>query len=59
MKFNKDDEILGSNLLEILQYTWEQAEFDVVGRKTRISLHFDLKKQQKKLRHAFSYSWRL
>ncbi|XP_038893554.1 uncharacterized protein LOC120082447 isoform X3 [Benincasa hispida] len=41
------------------EYIWEQAEFDIIGRKTRISLHFDLKKQQKKLRHAFSYSWRL
>ncbi|KAM3692856.1 hypothetical protein ACB098_08G119000 [Castanea mollissima] len=40
-------------------YVWEQAEFDVVERKTRISLHFLLQKQQKKLRHAFSYSWRL
>ncbi|KAM7272966.1 hypothetical protein ACFE04_027630 [Oxalis oulophora] len=40
-------------------YTWEQAEFDIVERKTRISLHFHLQKQQKKLRHAFSYSWRL
>ncbi|XVE79274.1 hypothetical protein DITRI_Ditri14bG0044600 [Diplodiscus trichospermus] len=40
-------------------YTWEQAEFDIIGRKTRISLHFHLQKQQKKIRHAFSYSWRL
>ncbi|PRQ32241.1 putative S-adenosyl-L-methionine-dependent methyltransferase [Rosa chinensis] len=40
-------------------YFWEQAEFDIIERKTRISLHFHLKKQQKKLRHAFSYSWRL
>ncbi|KAK6235170.1 hypothetical protein QQP08_025246 [Theobroma cacao] len=40
-------------------YTWEQAEFDIIERKTRISLHFHLQKQQKKLRHAFSYSWRL
>ncbi|KAK8679762.1 hypothetical protein V6N13_145198 [Hibiscus sabdariffa] len=40
-------------------YTWEQAEFDIIERKTRISLHFHLSKQQKKLRHAFSYSWRL
>ncbi|CAI9105601.1 OLC1v1004563C1 [Oldenlandia corymbosa var. corymbosa] len=40
-------------------YTWEQAEFDVVQRKTRISLHYDLKGHNKKLRHAFSYSWRL
>ncbi|XP_071729759.1 uncharacterized protein [Rutidosis leptorrhynchoides] len=38
-------------------YTWEQAGFDIVQRKTRISLHFTL--QKKKLRHAFSYSWRL
>ncbi|OMO89143.1 hypothetical protein COLO4_19912 [Corchorus olitorius] len=40
-------------------YTWEQAEFDIIERKTRISLHYHLHKQQKKLRHAFSYSWRL
>ncbi|KAL9659276.1 hypothetical protein QQ045_024081 [Rhodiola kirilowii] len=40
-------------------YIWEQEEFDIVQRKTRISLHFHLKKQQKKIRHAFSYSWRL
>lgn len=40
-------------------YTWEQAEFNIIERKTRISLHFHLQKQQKKLRHAFSYSWRL
>lgn len=41
-------------------YTWEQTGFDIVQRKTRISLHFTLRKQQKKkLRHAFSYSWRL
>ncbi|XP_050369050.1 uncharacterized protein LOC126787171 [Argentina anserina] len=38
---------------------WEQAEFDIIERKTRISLHFHPKKQQKKLRRAFSYSWRL
>ncbi|XP_058734946.1 uncharacterized protein LOC131606861 [Vicia villosa] len=40
-------------------YVWEQAEFDIIQRKTRISLHFHLKKEQRKLRHAFSYSWRL
>ncbi|XP_061374086.1 uncharacterized protein LOC133316363 isoform X2 [Gastrolobium bilobum] len=40
-------------------YVWEQAEFDIIQRKTRISLHFHIKKQQRKLRHAFSYSWRL
>ncbi|PON50306.1 S-adenosyl-L-methionine-dependent methyltransferase [Parasponia andersonii] len=40
-------------------YVWEQAEFDIIERKTRISLHFHFQKQQKKLRHAFSYSWRL
>ncbi|KAJ6739339.1 hypothetical protein OIU74_004160 [Salix koriyanagi] len=40
-------------------YIWEQAEFDIIGRKTRISLHFHLQKQQRKLRHAFSYTWRL
>ncbi|KAK7263387.1 hypothetical protein RJT34_30976 [Clitoria ternatea] len=40
-------------------YVWEQAEFDIIQRKTRISLHFHMKKEQRKLRHAFSYSWRL
>lgn len=40
-------------------YIWEQAGFDIIQRKTRISLHFTLRNQQKKLRHAFSYSWRL
>ncbi|CAI0398260.1 unnamed protein product [Linum tenue] len=40
-------------------YMWEQAEFDILARKTRISLHFHLLKQQRKIRHAFSYSWRL
>ncbi|KAH9659947.1 hypothetical protein KPL70_024048 [Citrus sinensis] len=40
-------------------YVWEQAEFDIIERKTRISLHFHLQKEQKKLRHAFSYNWRL
>lgn len=40
-------------------YVWEQAGFDVIQRMTRISLHFNLQKQHKKLRHAFSYSWRL
>ncbi|XP_057455996.1 uncharacterized protein LOC130747159 [Lotus japonicus] len=40
-------------------YVWEQAEFDIIQRKTRISLHFHLKKEQRKIRHAFSYSWRL
>ncbi|XVF05192.1 hypothetical protein REPUB_Repub05bG0150600 [Reevesia pubescens] len=41
------------------RYTWEQAEFDIIERKTRISLQFHLQKKQKRLRHAFSYSWRL
>ncbi|KAL2899468.1 Release factor glutamine methyltransferase [Bienertia sinuspersici] len=40
-------------------YTWEQAEFDVIQRMTRISLHYQLNKPQKKIRNAFSYSWRL
>ncbi|KAG9158125.1 hypothetical protein Leryth_000274 [Lithospermum erythrorhizon] len=40
-------------------YVWEQEGFDVIQRKTRISLHFNLQKQHKKIRHAFSYSWRL
>ncbi|OVA03585.1 hypothetical protein BVC80_1651g92 [Macleaya cordata] len=40
-------------------YIWEQAEFDIIHRTTRISLHYNLRKQQRKIRHAFSYSWRL
>ncbi|XP_051153019.1 uncharacterized protein LOC127266704 [Andrographis paniculata] len=40
-------------------YVWEQDDFDIIKRKTRISLHFNLHKQQRKLRHAFSYEWRL
>ncbi|KAA8550173.1 hypothetical protein F0562_001857 [Nyssa sinensis] len=40
-------------------YVWEQAGFDIIQRKTRISLHFHLQKPKRKLRHAFSYSWRL
>ncbi|RZC76264.1 hypothetical protein C5167_000381 [Papaver somniferum] len=40
-------------------YTWEQEEFDILHRTTRISLHYNLRKQQRKIRHAFSYSWRL
>ncbi|XP_057534109.1 uncharacterized protein LOC130812602 [Amaranthus tricolor] len=40
-------------------YIWEQAEFDVIQRKTRISLHYQLQKPQRKIRNAFSYSWRL
>ncbi|XP_073526102.1 uncharacterized protein [Phyllobates terribilis] len=40
-------------------YTWEQEEFDIIERKTRISLHYQLHKSKRKIRHAFSYSWRL
>ncbi|GAB2285547.1 hypothetical protein Dimus_019994 [Dionaea muscipula] len=40
-------------------YIWEQEEFDIIQRKTRISLHFHLHKPRRKIRHAFSYSWRL
>ncbi|KAL2894220.1 Xin actin-binding repeat-containing protein 2 [Bienertia sinuspersici] len=40
-------------------YTWEQAEFDAIQRMTRISLHYQLHKPQKKIRNAFSYNWRL
>lgn len=40
-------------------YVWEQDEFDIIQRKTRISLHFNLQRPNRKLRHAFSYSWRL
>ncbi|KAJ3707597.1 hypothetical protein LUZ61_011302 [Rhynchospora tenuis] len=39
-------------------YIWEQEEFDVINRKTKISLHFQFGKK-KALRHAFSYHWRL
>uniref|UniRef100_A0A1D1XDR3 Uncharacterized protein n=1 Tax=Anthurium amnicola TaxID=1678845 RepID=A0A1D1XDR3_9ARAE len=39
-------------------YIWEQQEFDIVNRTTRISLHFHMGKKQI-LRHAFSYHWRL
>ncbi|XP_002980045.2 uncharacterized protein LOC9638833 [Selaginella moellendorffii] len=40
-------------------YTWEQEEFDIIKRTTRISLHFQLAKSRRVLRHAFSYHWRL
>lgn len=39
-------------------YVWEQAEFDIIHRRTRISLHFQLGKKQT-IKHAFSYEWRL
>ncbi|XP_020588354.1 uncharacterized protein LOC110030116 [Phalaenopsis equestris] len=39
-------------------YIWEQGEFDIISRRTRISLHFHLGKRWK-FRHAFSYDWRL
>ncbi|PKA67172.1 hypothetical protein AXF42_Ash004664 [Apostasia shenzhenica] len=39
-------------------YIWEQEEFDIISRRTRISLHFHLGKKHI-LRHAFSYDWRL
>ncbi|KAL2934717.1 Coatomer subunit gamma, partial [Bienertia sinuspersici] len=37
-------------------YTWEQAEFDAIQRMTRISLHYQLHKPQKKICNAFSWS---
>ncbi|KAF6165984.1 hypothetical protein GIB67_012881 [Kingdonia uniflora] len=40
-------------------YVWEQTNFDIVHRTTRISLHFNPRNKQRKLRHAFSYDWRL
>ncbi|GAB4859768.1 hypothetical protein Ancab_011248 [Ancistrocladus abbreviatus] len=40
-------------------YIWEQARFDIVQRRTTISLHYHLHKPKRKLRYAFSYSWRL
>eukprot|EP00249_Psilotum_nudum_P014026 c24627_g1_i3 orf=255-1187(+) len=39
-------------------YIWEQDEFDVITRTSRISLHFRLKNNQV-LRHAFTYRFRL
>ncbi|KAJ8499209.1 hypothetical protein OPV22_009761 [Ensete ventricosum] len=39
-------------------YVWEQAEFDIINRRTKISLHFHLGKRRI-IRHAFSYDWRL
>ncbi|KAL2620822.1 hypothetical protein R1flu_001027 [Riccia fluitans] len=44
---------------ETFSYTWEQEEFDVINRTTRISLHFRLNNNQGMIRHAFSYYWRL
>lgn len=41
-----------------VQYIWEQEEFDVINRRTKISLHFQFGKK-KTMRHAFSYHWRL
>ncbi|GMG98455.1 hypothetical protein Nepgr_000295 [Nepenthes gracilis] len=40
-------------------YIWEQGEFDIIQRKTKISLHFHIHEPQRKIRHAFSYNWRL
>lgn len=39
-------------------YFWEQDEFDIISRQTRISLHFQGGKKQM-LRYAFTYHWRL
>ncbi|RCV28226.1 hypothetical protein SETIT_5G388800v2 [Setaria italica] len=39
-------------------YFWDQEEFDIISRQTRISLHFQAGKKQM-LRHAFTYHWRL
>ncbi|KAG6541615.1 hypothetical protein Mapa_017008 [Marchantia paleacea] len=44
---------------EKFSYTWEQEEFDIINRTTRISLHFRLNNNQGVIRHAFSYYWRL
>ncbi|KZV47161.1 hypothetical protein F511_05212 [Dorcoceras hygrometricum] len=57
-KCSPGTELVGIVLITVM-YIWEQADFDIIQRKTRISLHFHLQKQHKKLRHAFSYSWRL
>jgi hypothetical protein len=43
----------------IVQYTWEQEEFDAITRMTRISLHFRLENTKKTIKNAFSYQWRL
>ncbi|XP_068664069.1 uncharacterized protein [Aristolochia californica] len=40
------------------KYVWEQEDFDIINRTTRISLHFQLGKHQT-IHHAFSYNWRL
>lgn len=47
-----------ADIFALFQYKWEQEEFDVLTRTTRISLHFQLK-NHRVLRRAFSYSWRL
>lgn len=44
---------------EDFMYLWEQEDFDIINRTTKISLHFYLSKSQRSLRHAFTYQWRL
>ncbi|GLJ54877.1 hypothetical protein SUGI_1178420 [Cryptomeria japonica] len=44
---------------EDFTYIWEQEDFDIISRTTRISLHFNLNKMQRSYRHAFTYHWRL
>ncbi|KAG9455069.1 hypothetical protein H6P81_007973 [Aristolochia fimbriata] len=39
-------------------YVWEQEDFDIINRTTRISLHFHVGKREI-IPHAFSYNWRL
>lgn len=44
---------------EDFMYVWEQEDFNIIDRTTKISLHFYLNKNQRSLRHAFTYHWRL
>jgi len=44
---------------EDFMYVWEQEDFNIINRTTKISLHFYLSKNQRSLRYAFSYHWRL
>lgn len=44
---------------EHFTYVWEQEDFNIISRTTKISLHFLLNNKQGSLRHAFTYHWRL
>ncbi|KAH9321709.1 hypothetical protein KI387_016348, partial [Taxus chinensis] len=43
---------------EHFTYVWEQEDFNIISRTTKISLHFHLNKMQRSFRHAFTYHWR-